>query len=336
MNYKSKRKKLLLICLCIVIVFSIIAFLGIGIAHSVIFGRYDYSSYDNERYIIYSDISNEYPREEIDVVSGENALKGYIYGSQNDTGLIIISPGHTDTNDIKLYEIMYFVEEGWRVLCYDYTGCYTSSGDSMHGYTQCVHDLDAILQYAENDDELVQMPVMLFGHSLGAYNSCAVLRYKPNIYGVVAASGFDTPREQWNYSVKRFTGPFHYILKPYTNLFINFKYGNEANLSAIDGINSTDIPVLVVTGINDEFYGGMSPIYEKRAKVTNPSCEFKVINTEGHDGHYDYFLTKQAIRYQNEIKNKSFDGKIDKQLYMEHDIKFMDEINQFFLSALPK
>ncbi|MDF2543864.1 MAG: dipeptidyl aminopeptidase/acylaminoacyl-peptidase-like protein [Herbinix sp.] len=54
---------------------------------------------------------------------------GYLYGLNNTKGLIIVSPGHRDTNDIKLPEITYFVNKGWMVLCYDYTGCYRSEGD---------------------------------------------------------------------------------------------------------------------------------------------------------------------------------------------------------------
>lgn len=336
---KNLSTKIILWSIVVLIVFSLLASAGIGMAHSIVFRRYDYSSYDNEKYICYSDIAKEYLREEIEVISGDNILKGYIYGNnnENNNGLIVISPGHTDPNDIKLYEIMYFVDAGWQVLCYDYTGCYTSGGNKMNGYTQSVHDLDAVLNYIEKDEDLSKIPLMLFGHSLGAYNSCAVLQYEhSNIMGVVATSGFDTPKEQWEYTIERFTGIFNYILKPYTNIFIYCKYRDEADLSAIDGINSVSTPVLIISGTEDEFYGGESPIYIKREFVTNSNCEFRLMDTVGHNGHYNYFLTEEAARYQNKVDDDSFDEKIDKELYMEHDIEFMDYINQFFLSALSK
>lgn len=107
---------------------------------------------------------------------------------------MVISPGHRDPNDVKLYEITYFVEKGWMVLCYDYTGCYNSQGSNMVGYTQSVHDLDAVLNYMEKETRFQSLPVVLFGHSLEAYASAAVLQYGHDIKAAVVASGFDTPK----------------------------------------------------------------------------------------------------------------------------------------------
>ena len=160
-------------------------------------------------------------------------------------------------DDIKLYESLSFVDAGWTVLSYDYTGCYNSEGFSADGYTQSVHDLDAVLTY-----------------------------------------------------------------------------GDEKNLSAIDGINSVTIPVLVISGTQDEYYGAESPIFAKRSTIINPACEFLYEIRENHDGHYDYFLTDAALAYQKEVDAVGFAGEIDKNLYLEHDKEFMEELNQFLLDAV--
>ncbi len=117
-----------------------------------------------------------------------------------------MSPGHRDPNDVKLYEIMYFVDNGWMVLCYDYIGCYDSEVNSMVGYVQAPKDLNAGIHYVESEAQFDNIPILLFGHSLGAYASTAVLQYGNDITAVVAALGFDDPKEQWEYSVKRLTG----------------------------------------------------------------------------------------------------------------------------------
>lgn len=101
---------------------------------------------------------------------------------------------------------MYFVDNGWMVLCYDYTGCYDSEGNSMVGYVQAPKDLNAEIHYVESEAQFDNIPILLFGHSLGAYASTAVLQYGNDITAVVAALGFDDPKEQWEYSVKRLTG----------------------------------------------------------------------------------------------------------------------------------
>lgn len=331
---KHNISRILKYTIFLFVVFSLISVLGIAVAHKAVFSRKDYDKYDSEHYILYSDIdSNQYPRQTLQIQSGTNMLTGYLYGAHNSNGIIVISPGHTDPNDVKLYEITYFVDAGWQVLCYDYTGCYNSQGDSMEGYTQSVYDLESVLDYLENDI-YQDIPIVLFGHSLGAYASAAVLQYGHDISAAIIASGFDTPKEQWIYSIERYTGIFHYILEPFTRLFISLKYGGEQNLSAIEGINSVDIPILVINGTNDVFYGGESPIYKYRKNITNPNCSFEYKTEPNHNGHYDYFLTDDAIEYQSLLENDNLIDKIDKNLYAQHDTEFMNHLNNFLLTAI--
>ena len=180
-----------------VISLSILIFCAIFIAHSVVFSRADYDKYDAEHYLLYEDIDAEkYPREQIFVQSEKNTISAFYYSTTDSKGLIVVAPGHRDSNDIKLYEICYFVDAGFSVICLDYTGCYSSGGDSMRGYSQCVYDLDAVLDYIEADEKFQNMSIYLFGHSMGAYAVSAVLQYNHNIEKVIAASGFDTPEEQ--------------------------------------------------------------------------------------------------------------------------------------------
>lgn len=321
--------------LIFVIGLSLICFIGVTAAHMVVFDRADYSEYDTDMFLLYDDLDTEkYPRQEISILSGKNTLAAYLYGIDSKQGLIIVSPGHRDPSDIKLYEITYFVDAGWMVLCYDYTGCYNSEGNSMVGYTQSVRDLEAVLNFVEADEKMTGLPVMLFGHSLGGYASAAVLPFVHDVRAVIIASAFDTPKEQWLYSIERYTGIFHVPLLPFTKLFISMKYGEDANLSAVMGINAVDIPVLVLSGTDDEYYGGESQIYAKREQIQNPNCTFELMEEPGAHGHYDYFLTEEAISYQRLVNDNTVQGTIDKNLYMEHDRKFMNTLNEFFLTAL--
>ncbi len=309
----------------------IICFIGLAIAHSVVFSRADYDMYDSRRMPVYEDYSGQYPREQINISSGDNTLVGYLYGMGSGRGLIVVSPGHRDSSDVKLPEITYFVDAGWTVLCYDFTGCYNSEGGSMGGYSQSVHDLDAVLSFAEADDRLNELPVMLFGHSLGGYASAAVLNYGHDVKAAIVASAFDTPKEQWSYSVERFTGVFHTPLSPFTNMFIDLQYGEDKNLSAIDGINAAKgVPVLVINASDDVYYGGDSPVYAKRGLIRNPDCTFISIDA----GHYGYFLTEDALEYRKTADALSYHGPVDKDKYLELDDAFMEQLNEFFLKAL--
>ncbi|MDR0326186.1 MAG: lysophospholipase [Oscillospiraceae bacterium] len=301
----------------------------------IIFSRAEYSGYNTEQFLLYSDLdAHEYPREEIKILSGKHALTGYLYGANSTQGLIIISPGHRDPSDVKLYEITYFADAGWMVLCYDYTGCYNSEGGSMVGYAQAVYDLDAVIRYVESESRFADLPVMLFGHSLGGYASAAVLQFEHNVTAAIIASGFDTPKEQWAYSIKRYTGIFHIPLSPFTWMFTTVKYGEDSRLSAIDGINAVAVPILVISGTEDDFYGGVSPIYTKREQIENPNCSVQLMEKPGHNGHYDYFLSDAAVAYQSLVNAGIGHDSIDKFLFMEHSKEFMDMLNEFYVSSL--
>lgn len=323
---KIIQRLIRIIIICIVVV-SVLIFCGVAIAHSVVFSRADYDKYDSDYYFVYDDIDKEkYPREQMIVQSAKNDISAFLYTVDNTKGLIVVAPGHRDANDIKLYEIRYFVDAGYSVVCLDYTGCYTSGGNSMRGYSQSVYDINALLNYMETDERFADMPIYLFGHSMGAYAVCAELQFDHNIAKVVAASGFDTPKEQWQYSIKRYSGIFYPIIKPFNSLFIHLKYGDDKDLSAIDGINSVSIPVLVISAEEDSFYGGKSPIYERQNEITNLNCKFMLMDEENHNGHYDYFLTDAALEYEAENPMPP----IDKELYMEHDVDVMNMIIEFF------
>ena len=319
-------KKIIGIIITIAVISTLI-FCGVEIAHLVVFSRADYDKYDSDYFLVYDDIDKEkYPREQIIVQSGKNDISAFLYEVDDAKGLIVVAPGHRDANDIKLYEIRYFIDAGYSVVCLDYTGCYTSSGSSMKGYNQSVYDIDALLDFIESDEKFEELPIYLFGHSMGAYAVCAELQFEHNIAKVVAASGFDTPEEQWQYSIKRYTGIFYPIVKPFNSLFIALKYGDDKDLSAVDGINSVSIPVLVISAEEDSFYGGKSPIYERQNEIINPNCTYMLMDKENHNGHYDYFLTDAAVEYAAENPEPP----IDKELYMEHDADIMNMIIEFF------
>jgi pimeloyl-ACP methyl ester carboxylesterase len=316
------------------IVFCILTFYRINRAHKEQFRRADYYNGSNNWSLTYSDLSLDYPRETLHIPSGKCLLNGFLYGKENKKGLIIISSGHRNCTEVNLSTMKYFVDNGWMVLSYDYTGYYNSEGKSMIDYIQSVKDLDAVLSYLENTEQFAGIPFLLFGHSLGAYTSAAALRFQHRISAVVAASGFDKPIEQWNYSIKRFTGRLGIILGEMAGIYLYIVFGKDTiRFSAVDGINSTDIPVLVISGVADEYYGGKSPIYIKRDKITNPNCMFMLMQNDRHNGHFDYMLTDAALDYQKLCRDNKVIS-VDKWIIMEQDIKFYDKINKFYLSAL--
>jgi pimeloyl-ACP methyl ester carboxylesterase len=336
MAKNKKTAKILIVVLAVFIAWNILAFTSVSIAYNAVFSRCKTADYNTDYYYTYNEIdTTKYPREELFIPSGKNTLPAFLYNARSTQGLIVVSPGHRDYSDIKLPEITRFVDDGWMVLCFDYTGCYGSTGKNMIGYTQAPADLDAVLTYIEGNNRFNNLPIMLFGHSLGAYTSTAVLHYNHNIAAVVAASGFDDPMEQWNYSIRRFTGIFGHALAPYANLLMKIKFDDMAHFSAIDGINVSGIPILLLQGTTDEYYGNVSSIYTHKEKIKNPNCVIRVMDDENRHGHFDYFLSNRAVEYRKQVENKKVNPPLDKFLYMEHDDEIMNYINRFYLDFLP-
>ncbi|MCR5094533.1 MAG: alpha/beta fold hydrolase [Lachnospiraceae bacterium] len=279
------KKRIRITAIILAVVYFVIAPIVIAVIHGRVMSKCTYDEYDTERLLVYDDVAADYPRERFQVTSGDNNLSAYLYGKDNIKGLIVVSSGHRDANDVKLYEIMYFVDAGYQVICFDYTGCYTSEGNAFGKYTQAVYDLDAILTYCDSSEAFSDRPVYLFGHSLGGYATGAVLNYEHRVDAVVVASGFDCATEQWECSVKRFTDPVYFLIRPINLAFIN-----------------------------------------KKDSVTNGKCEFVLMDQPGHNEHYDYFLTDNAVEYEK----SELQGRIDKRLYMEHDENVMKMICDFY------
>ncbi|ABX41774.1 alpha/beta hydrolase [Lachnoclostridium phytofermentans] len=323
---------LFLVILIFLVGFCTLAFCIISRAHREQFKRADYDINHNSS-LTYCDFSLSYPRETLKIPSGKYMLNGYLYGMENKNGLIILSSGHRNSTEASLLDMKYFVDNGWMVLCYDYTGYYNSEGKNMTDYTQAVRDLDAVLSYLEKLSRFNRVPFLLYGHSLGAYVSAAVLKFNHKITAVVAASGFDKPIDQWNYSIKRFSGRLGTILGTMASIYLYIIFGKDTvRFSAVDGINSTDIPLLIISGTEDVYYGGKSPIYTKRNQITNSNCSYILMDKERHNGHFDYIITDNALDYQKLCKDKKI-SQVDKWLIMERDKNYHDMINKFFLSA---
>jgi len=247
-----------------------------------------------------------YPREEIRFSSGKNQLQGFIYGRSNDKGLVVISQGLGGTADSYLPMIMYFVDEGWRVLAYNNTGVGGSEGKNVRGLPQSVIDLDATLRYVKGSSALKNLPVMLVGHSWGGYAVCAVLNYDHNVSAVVSFAGFNNGYETFNEFGVSSAGGFFYLLYPHFWVIQKLKFGNTMKLTAVDGINKAAIPVMIVHGSNDEVISAKTTsIYAHREKIINPHLEIVFFDGDDVPGHEFVFCSKERREYIRAV-NENF------------------------------
>lgn len=62
--------KCITVIVCACLAFCVICPLVLAVIHSVIMRRYNYTDYQSDRYLVYQDIANQYPRKPFSFTSG--------------------------------------------------------------------------------------------------------------------------------------------------------------------------------------------------------------------------------------------------------------------------
>lgn len=316
------------------------------------FGRNDIKSDDIA--LTYDDVDPKtYPRKLVNFKSGENTLQGYVYGEENTKGLIVIAHGIFGGADSYLGETMYFVDKGWRVFSFDGTGTRKSEGKGIRGLPQTKLDLDAALTYIEQSQDLMNLPIMLYGHSMGGYAATAILKSNHKICAVVCLSGFNSPIDALYAKMKSAVGFYANIEYPFIWLYQTMIFGKDASITAVDGINASNIPIMIIYGLADDFvpYDSIG-IYAYRQQITNPKIIFVPCGKEFRNGHDNMQLSVSAGQYaaqkREELSSlheqygdkipeevfRDFYISVDKKKMNELDLEFMSSIVNFFESSI--
>jgi alpha-beta hydrolase superfamily lysophospholipase len=338
-----------------ILLFSVISMIIVMFIYNGQFPRYDRHDMTVTAGLRYEDLEAQYPRNLVDFKSGNNRLQGYMYGLAHEQGLVVVAHGIGGGADSYLPQIAYFVDQGWRVFAYDATGSFDSEGKTTKGFPQALIDLDAALTYINTQEEIADLPVLLFGHSWGGYAVANLLHYDYEIAGVATVSGANSPIEMIIEQGQRMMGGFINIQYPYLWLYQRILLGKTASLNAVDAINGSDVPVLIIHGTEDEFvsYEGSS-IISKINAITNPYVRAISYSEPGRSGHNNLFRSIASIDYIDEINieyrrlydfyeqkipyeiKQDFYSQIDRSLAQDINRELMDEIHAFFLESIEK
>jgi uncharacterized protein len=356
MEQGSKLRAKKIACLSVVgfiLLFSIISMVVVMVIYNGQFPRYDRHDTTVTVGLRYEDLEAQYPRSLVSFESGNNRLQGYVYGVNQEQGLVVVAHGIGGGADSYLPQITYFVDQGWRVFAYDATGSFDSEGKTTKGFPQALIDLDAALTYINTQDEFVSLPILLFGHSWGGYAVANILHYDYKIAGVATVSGANSPMEMIIEQGRSMMGGFINIQYPYLWLYQRILFGEKASLNAVDAINGSDVPVLIVHGTEDEFvaYEGSSIISKFKA-ITNPNVRTRSLSESGRSGHNNLFRSDAAMDYIDDINvvyrelydryeqnipyavKQDFYAEIDRALAQDINRELMDEIHWFFMESI--
>lgn len=315
--------------LIVFVLFSIVSFVIVKMNVDKIFSRTEMSEYS--AYLRYEDVEEEYDRELLSFTSGENQLQGYLYGADNTKGLVVISHGLGGGAESYMTETVYFVDHGYQVFGYDNTGCYKSEGENCIGLSQSVIDLDAALTFIESEARFDDLPILLYGHSWGEHAVTAIFNYDHDIAASVSVAGFNEPMTMIMEWAKDMMGAFANVEYPYIYLYQKMIFGENLDMTAVDGINNTDTPVLIIHGSEDEsvkFDGSGTIAY--RDEITNPNVQYKICDKEKQNNHNQLFVDIDAIEYIDELNEACG------ELYEQYDGAIPEEVDTEFYAGIDK
>ncbi len=269
----------------------------------------------------YEAYAEHYPRIPHSFLSGKNRLQGYLYGAENTGALLVFAHGIGAGHESYIKEILWMVDQGWRVFAYDATGSCESEGKGTTGLVQSALDLDAALSYIESDKTLSDRPVCLMGHSWGGYATAAVLNFPHQVAAAVSISGYNAALEMILQYARKVTGPVGYLLYPFAYLENKMAFGPLASLRAVDGINKSGIPVMVVHGSEDDLVpADRVSIFSYAKEITNSKVVYHAMDKPNQNGHTSIFDHEKALEHlqavgeRHALLRKQYHGKIPKEI----------------------
>ena len=231
-------------------------------------------------------------------------LSGALFKSGGEA-LIVIAQGINSHGCAFSEEIDHFLSEGYDVFIFDMTGSGASDGESAVGFSRAALDLDCALSFIEREYDYSD--VLLLGHSRGGYGALCALAGDHRVSAVVSVNGVNSAMEAVISPAEEKIGPLAYFNYPMLWLYQVMLFGREAvDLTGIDAINSSSVPVLIVESEEDEvLFEERCSIGAHRDEIARDGVEFFKI--EG--GH-----------------SAAFSGELDASL--------MDKINGFYRECL--
>ncbi len=267
--------------------------------------------------------------ERSDFVSDGVTLAGYKYkkADTEPVGVVVISHGLGGGGQNTYMPFAdCFTDRGYYVFAYDACGNDNSEGDSVEGLPRGIVDLDGALEHIKTVEEYNALPVMLFGHSWGAYSVGCVLAMHPEVRAAVLVAGFNESEDLLLYQGKQLAGVGAGILLPYMELYERIKFGSEfSDISAVEAMSAAAAGIMIVHSKNDATvptaYG-----YDKFYDEFGDSERFEFVLYEDR-GHDYLFYSDAAWDYREELnaRYKSYIEDNGREYNAENKQAFMDE-----------
>jgi len=274
-------------------------------------------------------------------------LRGNLYKAHGKTdfrALLIFAHGMGGGHLSYTTELDFFAKHGFLVLAYDNTGTMASDGKSLVGMPQAVSDLKSALRFAKSDPRTKDLPILLAGHSWGAYTVCRAAN-EADVKGVLAFSAPDDVPELLCAQGSAQTGKNLHFLKPFLRAYEWLHFGRAASKPTSAILADCTVPVLLLHGEKD------TAVPLSSATASSPVLRSKSnIRAEIFpDKQHNVYASKEAEQYIADafrelgVLSKTDNGSAECAAYAktldfhkmcEEDPAVMDTALQFLLACL--
>ncbi len=341
----------LIIIISAFLIITIVSLILCSVLFKKVFRREDWPM--ESPFLSYDELPDKISRKEYYFYSGKKRIQAYLYGESNTKGFLVYAHGLVPGHEAYISDIYSLVKRGYEVFTYDFSGTGKSEGKYVNSVNGQQFDLSVCLDFLKTKEEFKDKEILLYGHSMGAYGVAMNINKDPNIKAVVSIAGFEKPIKEMQFFITQGKNKFldllvYYPLWIYT-LFLQGKHHND---SSIKEISKSNIPIMIVHGVNDETVGYKeASILIKKDKINNPNAVFIEMTDPNHDKHNTVIASTECVKYQkmifDEWKNlkkimkkedadKIMYGKIDKVKMNQANEDLMDAIDKFYQNNLSK
>ena len=195
-----------------------------------------------------------------------------------------------------MQDIEYLCRAGYYVLGFDYTGTDLSDGKKLKGLAQGVKSLSYAIDFIQKESDFKNADIYVVGHSWGGFSTLNVIKYHPEIRGIVAMSPFVSIFQL----LKGMLPKKLYWLIPFV-LGIEFiSCGRYALVNAKRSLHNYQGKALIIHSKDDPMvnYNLNTEILQK--KCLNKKVKYYIVDGKGHNPNY----TKEAIQALQEYSLK--------------------------------
>ncbi len=290
---RERRKKLFSTLAKVVTGFVVVSFTATEAMMFILFGRTD-PPLDKPFGVLSWAAGKGYRAHTADFMSGENRLKGFVIVPEAPSALMLIVHGVRSSSDALEPVVRYFTERNYAVMTFDGTASGRSEGSKTVGLQQQRYDIRAALSWIRQDPEIRGLPLVMLGHSAGAYG-VAMETEDSGAAASACVSGFETPLGTMRFWAEHYTGPLSSVEYPFLWIREYAAKGLEANESGAAAVLGCGVPVLVVQGEKDEVVSTEISLYQSVRRRQGSGVNTLLITDPRFSHHSDILVSGETL-----------------------------------------